>query len=98
MSGTVTTAVRILDNEYQVRCREEELDELATSASEVDQRMRKIRDEGKTAGLGRLAIMAALNIAHDNLRLRQGVAAAEREVEDLTARLQKAIKERPLDG
>ena len=80
MSGTVTTAVRILDNEYQVRCREDELDELATSASELDQRMRTIRDEGKTAGLGRLAIMAALNIAHDNLQLRQRLATAEQQV------------------
>ena len=98
MSTTVTTAVRILDNEYQVRCGEDELDELETSASELDRRMRQIRDEGKIAGLASVAIMAALNVAHDNLKLRQGLAAAEQEVESLTARLQKAIEERPLDG
>ena len=98
MSTTVTTAVRILDNEYQVRCGEDELDELATSASELDRRMRQIREEGKVAGLARLAIMAALNVAHDNLKLRRGLAVAEQEVDSLTARLQKAIEERPLDG
>ena len=96
--STVTTAVRILDNEYQVRCGEDEVDELATSASELDQRMREIREDGKIVGLGQLAIMAALNIAHDNLRLRQGLAAAGQEVDNLTARLQTAIEKRPLDG
>ena len=98
MSTTVTTAVRILDNEYHVRCSEDELEELATSASDLDRRMRQIREDGKVAGLARLAIMAALNIAHDNLKLRQGLAVAEQEVDSLTARLQKAIEERPLDG
>ena len=98
MSTTVTTAVQILDNEYQVRCGEDELDELATSARELDRRMRQIREEGKVAGLARLAIMAALNVAHDNLKLRQGLAAAEQDVDSLTARLQKAVEAHPLDG
>ena len=90
--------MRILDNEYQVRCGEDELEELATSASDLDRRMRQIREDGKVAGLARVAIMAALNVAHDNLKLRQGLAAAEQEVGSLAARLQKAIEERPLDG
>ncbi len=97
MSVAVTKVVRILDNEYQVRCAEDELDDLVASASDLDERMRAIRDAGNVAGLDRLAIMAALNIAHDNLRLRHRLDAAGQEVDHLTARLQNAIEQRRLD-
>ncbi len=43
----------------------------------VDRRMREIRDAGKSAaGVERVAVMAALNIAHDLLRERRAAGAA----------------------
>ena len=97
MSATITTMVRILDSEYPIRCAEDELDDLTASAGELDNRMRDIRDGAKVSGLGRIAVVAALNIARDNLRLRRRLDAAGQEVDDLTARLEKAIEHRRFD-
>ena len=97
MSAAITTAVRILDSEYPIRCAEDELDDLMASAGELDKRMREIRDGAKVSDTGRIAIVAALNIACDNLRLHRGLDAAGREVNDLTARLEQAIEQRQLD-
>ena len=41
----------------------------------LDRRMREIRDPGKIAGTERIAVMAALNIAHELLRARAGTPA-----------------------
>ena len=77
-AGAVTTVtVRILDKEYQVSCPPEEVDELTASARMLDQRMAEIRDAGKVFGLDRIAVMAALNIAHEFLTLRAGQASLE---------------------
>ena len=91
MSADVTIAVRILDNEYQVRCPADQLEELRASAGEVDQRMRQVRDEGKVAGMQQVAIMVALNIAHDAMKLRRQLDGAEQALGGLGERLQTAI-------
>ncbi len=57
--------VTILGKEYQVACPEEEKPALIASAQLLHERMEKIRSSGKVVGLDRIAVMAALNIAHD---------------------------------
>lgn len=62
--------VRILEREYQVACPPEERDHLLDSAAFLNARMKEIRDTGKVTGADRIAVMAALNIASELLRLR----------------------------
>jgi cell division protein ZapA len=69
---SVTLDVSILGREYKVACRESERDELLQAVQYLDRRMRDIRDSGKIAGAERIAVMAALNIAHELLRARAG--------------------------
>ncbi len=64
-------AITILGKEYKVACEADEADALLDSAKELDQQMRKIRDSGKVASPDRIAVMAALNLAHE-LRQLQG--------------------------
>ena len=73
----VTLDVTVLGREYKVACREQERAELVEAVQFLDQRMREIRDSGKVAGVERIAVMAALNIAHDLLRARRSVAISE---------------------
>ena len=61
---SITLDVAILGREYRVACRESEREELLQAVQFVDRRMREIRDSGKTTGTERIAVMAALNIAH----------------------------------
>lgn len=66
MNSTVNTVIiRVLDKEYQVNCSPEEREALMHSADELDQRMREIRKSGSVIGLERIAVMAALNLAHE---------------------------------
>ena len=70
-SSSLTQDVTILGREFKVACKEGERAELADAVKYLDRQMREIRDRGKIAGIDRIAVMAALNIAHDLLRERR---------------------------
>jgi len=67
-----TLDVTILDREFRVACPEDERAELLEAVSYLDKKMREVRDTGKVATAERIAIMAALNIAHELLTTRLG--------------------------
>jgi len=61
-------SVRIMDKEYVVACPYDERSALLDAAEFLNGRMREIRDTGKVVGLDRIAVMAALNLAHEYLK------------------------------
>lgn len=63
--------VNIMEREYMVSCKEDQRMELLAAASYLDDKMREISGRGKVIGLDRCAIMAALNISHEFLQLRE---------------------------
>tara|TARA_B100000902_G_scaffold363049_1_gene381872 strand:- start:477 stop:791 length:315 start_codon:yes stop_codon:yes gene_type:complete len=65
--NTTNIDVTILGRQFSVACNEKEKDELLRTVKFVDTRMQGIRDNGKVIGVERIAIMAALNIAHELL-------------------------------
>jgi cell division protein ZapA len=69
---TNTLDVTILDREFRVACPKEERAELLDAVAYLDKNMREIRDAGKITSVERIAIMAALNIAHELLTIRLG--------------------------
>jgi cell division protein ZapA len=69
---TKTLEVKLLDRELRVACPEEERSELLEAVAYLDKRMREIRDAGKIASVERIALMAALNIAHELLGMKVG--------------------------
>lgn len=69
---TNTLDVTILDREFRVACPKEERAELLDAVAYLDKNMREIRDAGKITSVERIAIMAALNIAHELLTMRLG--------------------------
>jgi cell division protein ZapA len=81
MSDTpARVSVRILEKEYQISCPPEERSALLDSAEFLNARMREIRDGGKVVGLDRIAVIAALNMANELLRIRQSDTHLESEV------------------
>lgn len=80
-----TVAVSILGKEYQVACPAEQHGELLLSARYLDEQMRAIRATGKVIGLERIAVMAALNIAHELLRARNAAPADQAEASPVRA-------------
>ncbi|WP_281645676.1 cell division protein ZapA [Parendozoicomonas sp. Alg238-R29] len=67
----LTATVNILDKDYRITCPPEEEASLLESARHLDSKMREIRNSGKVIGVERIAVMAALNIAHEMLRSGQ---------------------------
>jgi len=67
---TEPVEVRILDREFTVGCEPGERDSLMAAAQLLDTRMREIRGAHKMAALDRIAVLAALNLAHELQQLR----------------------------
>ena len=63
--STVTLDVSLLGHEYKVACKPGEEDELREAVAFLDARMREIRDAHKIHSTERIAVMAALNLAHE---------------------------------
>ena len=72
--------VRLLDREYLVACAPEEREALQASAQLLDARMREIRNGNRMAGVDRIAVLAALNLAHELLQLKNGAGDRDREL------------------
>jgi cell division protein ZapA len=62
--------ITILGREYRVSCTDDERESLLTAAAFLDRRMREIRDNAKVSGNEKIAVMAALNIAHELLNTK----------------------------
>jgi cell division protein ZapA len=73
-------SVRILEKEYHITCPIEERSDLLDSAEFLNAKMREIRDGGKVVGLDRIAVIAALNMANELLRLRNRDSNLESDV------------------
>ena len=73
-------SVRILEKDYQIACPIEERSNLFDSAEFLNARMREIRDSGKVVGLDRIAVIAALNMANELIRLRNSDSNLESDV------------------
>jgi len=69
--STPPVKVQILGKEYPVSCEADEQHELLLAARYLDEKTREIRDGGRIIGTERIAVMAALNIAHELLQLKQ---------------------------
>lgn len=63
--------VRILDREFTVGCEPGERDKLMAAAQFLDARMREVRGSNRMAGMDRVAVLTALNLAAELLQGKQ---------------------------
>jgi cell division protein ZapA len=91
--------VKIMGREYRVACTPDERDALLSAVDLVDGKMREIAQRTKSTIAERVAVMAALNIAHEHL---SGAAAktvveavdtsdARRRIGDMGARIDTVL-------
>ena len=72
MSEAKSLQVTIMGREFRVACPDEEQAGLLEAVDYLNKKMLEIRDAGKVIGIERIAIMAALNIAHELLTTKVG--------------------------
>ncbi len=84
-------SLMIMNKEYRIACDEEEEDELIVSAQQLDVQMRKMRDSGKITGPDRIAVMAALNLAHELQLMKNKNIALNQRLNECLSRLTTKI-------
>lgn len=101
--------VKIMGREYRVACAPEERDALLAAVDLVDGKMREIAQRTRNTVAERVAVMAALNIAHDHLAAPKrevvvsddsGLASSEakRRITDMEARLDTVLVPKQQSG
>jgi cell division protein ZapA len=86
--------INVMGREFRVACPEDEQKGLLEAVDYLNKKMSEIRDNGKIIGLERIAIMAALNIAHELLSTKVGgfdIAALKRRMESMETMLDQAM-------
>ena len=90
-----TIDISILGRSYKVACEDEERESLLAAAAYLDGKMSDIRRSGKISGTDRIAVMAALNIAHELLSTKMGngfdIGQAKRRISGIEAKLDAAL-------
>lgn len=94
MSNNEPVSVRVLDREYTVGVEPGERDSLTAAARVLDAKMREIRGSNRMAAVDRVAVLAALNLAHELQQLRdeqlRQQTQFQRMLNDLNRRLDNA--------
>ncbi|MFM8546445.1 MAG: cell division protein ZapA [Betaproteobacteria bacterium] len=85
--------VKILDRDYRLSVSPEDKDRLVAAAAMVDGKMRSIRDAGRITSADRIAVLAALQFAHQILGEGDGGAAADPEAGRRLRRINDTLAE-----
>jgi cell division protein ZapA len=89
---TARVSIRILEKEYQVACPIEERTDLLDAAEHLNGKMREIRESGSVLGLDRIAVVAALNLANELLKLRKGGVDVDVDMVDRMRHLRERVE------
>ena len=91
MSTSEPVNIRVLDREYTDRRQPDERDSLVAAAKLLDGKMREIRGANRMAAVDRIAVLAALNLAHELQQLRDDSGSDERELARTLDDLQRKL-------
>ena len=93
--GAKTVDVELLGRTYRVACGDGERESLMQAVAYLDGKMNEIKVAGKVTGGERIAVMAALNIAHELLSTKLGdgydVGQVKRRIAALESTLDAAL-------
>ena len=88
--------ISIMGRDFSVACSEDEQENLHSAARYLDNSMQEIQKSGKILGSERVAIMAALNITNDLLKLQRATAGQEQiheRLESLSERIDEVLQD-----
>ena len=94
--GDKGLSIQILGRDYRVACPEGEEQQVGAAVEFLNRRMKELRDTGRITGNERIAVMAALNLAHE--LLAQKPAKAGSRVDDAVIRRRIEVMQETLDS
>lgn len=87
--------VRILDREYTVGVTAEERESLVAASRVLDSRMRELRGNNRMVAMERVAVLAALNLAHELEILREENRNRDRALATALDALERRLSQLP---
>ena len=84
-------SIRVLDREYTVGVEPDERDSLMAAAKLLDSKMREVRGANRMAAVDRVAVLAALNLAHELQQLREESGKRDRALARTLDDLQRKL-------
>lgn len=90
-SSSEPVNVRLLDREYTIGVEPDERDSLLAAAKLLDGKMREVRGNNRMAAVDRIAVLAALNLAHELQQLRNESDSRDRELSRTLGDLQRKL-------
>jgi cell division protein ZapA len=98
MSEASPVSVQILDKEYLISCDDDEREQLHTAVTFLNMKMKEMKDSGKVIGSERIAVMTALNIAHELLNYKRQNASYTSSIDKTIQRLRNKLDEALTNG
>ena len=83
--------VKILDREYTVGVEPSERDSLMAAAQLLDARMREVRGSNRMAAIDRVAVLTALNLAHELQQLKHAAEARDQALNRTLGELNRKL-------
>jgi cell division protein ZapA len=90
--------ISLLGREFRVACPEGEERQLLAAADYLNRKLKEVRDTGKVVGNERIAIMAALNIAHESMSKQVNAASGGSTLEAASIRRRIVALQETLDS
>ncbi len=90
-AASTPVTVNILDRDYLVACEPDEKAGLMAAASLLDGRMRELRTLSRNASAERVAVMAALTLAHEYLSITSNSRVADGSLSESLQSLQRKL-------
>lgn len=91
-SDALSVTVKIMGQEYSVKCPPAEHEALVGSAEALNERMSSIKRRGTALGTERIAVICALNLMHELLKNQGTVAVAQADQQALE-RVQRLVRD-----
>ncbi|MBS0588605.1 cell division protein ZapA [Nitrosomonas sp.] len=85
--------ISIMGRDFCITCPDDEREEILLAAAYLDNKIQEIRAEGKIVDSDRIALIAALRIAHELLVLRDGTDFDINEFRRRIASLSRKVDE-----
>lgn len=90
-SANEPVSIRLLDREYTVGVEPGERDSLVAAARLLEEKMREVRGANRMAAVDRVAVLAALNMAHELQLSRDGNSSHDAELATVLDGLQRRL-------
>ncbi|MGN6152141.1 MAG: cell division protein ZapA [Lysobacteraceae bacterium] len=87
--------IRILDREYTVGADPDQRESLLAAARLLETKMREVRGSNRMAAIDRVAVLAALNLAHELELMRESQRARDRELAQTLVDLNRRLDALP---